>query len=304
MSTKKVKVLISLLEKEVGKKVTLKEDYVSLFSDKSIPHPENLNKFLGPKVTLEFSKISRQGFRKVKGGWAGLQTLLQQYYSTKSAIAAEHIRKVNKVATKLGITWSSAYVQFFNQEKDYTGRGGGQKLTFDVIGSDAEGNQYMYDKYEGNVAGGGNSFLVGGKGGKLKVNDVIGADYTKGLSTKEIKARFFPIKKSIDKALVRATEVDITEKLRTEKTYGKFWDFSERDKQKPVKASIKKDGSVSYLFTMRVLPQKRTANITEKDALNISKILMKTSLKGYNVAPEQGWGFITTFRVTRQDNKQ
>lgn len=285
----KVKILKSLLEKEIGKKVTLKEDY---------------EKLLGPKETLQFSKISRPGFQKVKGGWPGLQNLLQQYYSTKPAIAAEHIRKVNKVATKLGITWSSAYVQFFNQGKDYTGRGGGQKLTFDVIGSDAEGNQYMYDKYEGNVAGGGNSFLVGGKGGKLKVNDVIGADYTKGLSTKEIKTKFFPVKKSIDKALVRATEVDITEKLQTEKTYGKFWDFPEGDKQKPVKASIKKDGSVSYLFTMRVLPQKRTANITEKDALNISKILMKTSLKGYNVAPKQGWGFITTFIVTRKDNKQ
>lgn len=158
----KVKVLKEKLEKESGKKVILQEDKKTV---KLTPTQQNyltIKNSLGPKQVITFGKTVRDGYQKVKGGLKKIFPIL----------LSQHQNSIQQISDKYNIKWDEAYVQFFQQGADYTNRGGGLRMQFVLFGTDGEGNKYMYDKYEGQVAGGGNSFLKGG-GKKIKVTDAI-----------------------------------------------------------------------------------------------------------------------------------
>jgi hypothetical protein len=63
-----------------------------------------------------------------------------------------------------GIVFKTAYVEIRPQSKSYLGTGSGMTMTYSLFGTDASGNEIIYDKYEGQTAGGGQSYVfVNGK---------------------------------------------------------------------------------------------------------------------------------------------
>lgn len=87
----------------------------------------------------------------------------------------EYIERVGK------FKFDTAYANIQLQEPSYRQRlydepGSGKTLTYSLFGEDSAGNKFIYDKYEGATAGGGQAFLfVNGK--KMQVSQYI---YLKG----------------------------------------------------------------------------------------------------------------------------
>lgn len=71
-----------------------------------------------------------------------------------------------------GVNFTKAFVHIRGQFKSYLGTGSGTTMAYSFFGKDSEGNEIIYDKYEGGTAGGGQAFLfINGK--KTKASDYI-----------------------------------------------------------------------------------------------------------------------------------
>ena len=87
----------------------------------------------------------------------------------------EYIERVGK------FKFDTAYANIKAQEPSYRQKfynepGSGKTLTYSLFGKDSAGNEFIYDKYEGGTAGGGQALLfVNGK--KMQVSQYI---YLKG----------------------------------------------------------------------------------------------------------------------------
>lgn len=118
----------------------------------------------GSKLGFDETKV-----KPYKVGTGNRSGMLVDVKKLKSVLTGSPLRSIEAME-KLGIVFKSAYVNVRPIGKAYTGSGSGMTMTYSLFGTDAQGNDIIYDKYEGNTAGGGQAFVfVNGKKQKASV---------------------------------------------------------------------------------------------------------------------------------------
>ena len=84
--------------------------------------------------------------------------------------------KVNKLAEILGIEWNAMHVKRFAQDQGYGYRQGSRQRmvwSYILVGTDEDGNEIAYYKYEGGTGGSGQSYVYSNKRNKTKLSILL-----------------------------------------------------------------------------------------------------------------------------------
>ncbi len=104
-------------------------------------------------------------------------TIIEPYGSeTASKILKTQQAKIDTAAKVMGVTWKILYANQFSQNGGYMNRKANRPVwTYVLVGEDSKGNEVSYWKYEGAVAGGGQShvFVNKDKNSKEKLSNII-----------------------------------------------------------------------------------------------------------------------------------
>ncbi len=73
----------------------------------------------------------------------------------KSVIGSKPLSVINDIEKYGSVNFTKAFLNVREIDKSYCGVGSGMTITYTLFGTDGKGNEIIYDKYEGNTAGGG-----------------------------------------------------------------------------------------------------------------------------------------------------
>ena len=77
----------------------------------------------------------------------------------KSVIGKKPLSVINDIEKYGPVNFTNAFLNVREIDVNYFGVGSGMTITYTLFGTDGYGNEIVYDKYEGNTAGGGQSFV-------------------------------------------------------------------------------------------------------------------------------------------------
>lgn len=113
-----------------------------------------------PEVSLSVGgRFTRKG-NGIKGSFDEL----------KSKIKSVSSKNLEYVSNLLGITWNEMIIYYVAKSGDWEAR---KRTAFAVKGTDAQGNEYLYDRFEGEGFANNSTFLRGKKGSVI-IGDIIG----------------------------------------------------------------------------------------------------------------------------------
>lgn len=117
--------------------------------------------------------------------------------------------KVNKLADILGIEWNAMYVKRFMQSKAYNTKQGRMVWSYILVGTDEDGNEIAYYKYEGGTGGSGQSYVYSNKRNKTKLSILLKS--TTEEAKKMLQGRTKDVYKARRIAKKRVTEAKYSE---------------------------------------------------------------------------------------------
>jgi hypothetical protein len=134
-------------------------------------------------------------------------------------ILRTQLPKVETAAEVMGVTWKVLYATQFMQGADYmsTGKHSHPAWTYVLVGSDSKGNEVAYWKYEGQVAGGGQSnvFVNKDKNSKEKLSNIIDSKNKKWASKYVAASVEAGAKNAADKAALKGKKKLTVDELGT-----------------------------------------------------------------------------------------
>lgn len=135
-------------------------------------------------------------------------------YGTEEAdkILGVQLPKVKTVADIMGVEWKMLYAKQFVQHPGYMGGKKRPVWTYALTGTDKDGHEITYWKYEGQVAGGGQSHIYVNKDthSKIKLSWII--DPKNKAKAKTYAKRYLEGKKKREAQMAKMSKKKITDK--------------------------------------------------------------------------------------------